>query len=101
MLRHAAACLKLLVKGTIIFQKRHRFQKPDQNTVNNMPEPPANVNTAESTHKWACFYSSSSYFRFLSTLLTYMIAKWRNVSLLILRRSCVRMCPNKLKALST
>ena len=26
-----------------------------------------------------------------------MIAKWRNVSLLILRRPCVRMCPNKLK----
>ena len=24
----AAACFKLLVKGTIIFQKRHRFQKP-------------------------------------------------------------------------
>ena len=38
---------------------------------------------------------------FLSILLTYMIAKWRNVSLLILRRSCVRMCPKKLKALST
>ena len=30
-----------------------------------------------------------------------MIANCRNVSLLILRRSCVRMCPNKLKALST
>ena len=27
-LRHAAACFKLLVKGTIIFRKRHRFQKP-------------------------------------------------------------------------
>ena len=37
MLRHAAACFRLLVKGTIIFQKRHRFQKPDQNTVNHMP----------------------------------------------------------------
>ena len=35
-LRHAAACFKLLVKGTIIFRKRHRFQKPDQNTVNHM-----------------------------------------------------------------
>ena len=33
---------------------------------------------------------------FLSILLTYMIAKWRNVSLLILRRSCVRMCPRPL-----
>ena len=32
-LRHAAACFKLLVKGTIIFQKRHRFQKSDQNTA--------------------------------------------------------------------
>ena len=39
-------------------------------------------------------------FRFLSILLTYMIAKWRNVSLLILRQSCVRMCPNKLKVVS-
>ena len=37
MLQHAAACFKLLVKGTIIFRKRHRFQKPDQNTVNHMP----------------------------------------------------------------
>ena len=36
-LRHAAACFKLLVKGTIIFRKKHRFQKPDQNTVNHMP----------------------------------------------------------------
>ena len=26
-LRHAAACFKLLVKGTIIFGKRHMFQK--------------------------------------------------------------------------
>ena len=53
------------------------------------------------SHNSACFYCSSSDFRFLSILLTYMIAKWRNVSLLILRRPCVRMCPNKLKALST
>ena len=30
-----------------------------------------------------------------------MIAKCGNVSLLILRQSCVRLCPNKLKALST
>ena len=37
MPRHAAACFKLLVKGTIIFRKQHRFQKPDQNTVNHMP----------------------------------------------------------------
>ena len=28
MLRHAAASFKLLVKGTIIFRKQHRFQKP-------------------------------------------------------------------------
>ena len=28
MLRHAAACFKLLVKGTIIFRKRHRFVMP-------------------------------------------------------------------------
>ena len=27
-LRHAAACFKLLVKGTIIFRKRHRFVMP-------------------------------------------------------------------------
>ena len=33
----AAACFKLLVKGTSIFRKQHRFQKPDQNTVNHMP----------------------------------------------------------------
>ena len=51
-------------------------------------------------HGWSCCYSSSSNFCFLSILLT-CIAKCRNVSLLILRRSCVRMCPNKLKALST
>ena len=37
MLQHAVACFKLLVKGTIIFRKRHRFQKLDQNTVNHMP----------------------------------------------------------------
>ena len=37
MLRHAATCFKLLIKGTSIFRKRHRFQKPDQNTVNHMP----------------------------------------------------------------
>ena len=31
------ACFKLLVKGTIIFRKRHKFKKADQNTVNHMP----------------------------------------------------------------
>ena len=36
-LQHAAACFKLLVKGTTIFRNRHTFQKPDQNTVNHMP----------------------------------------------------------------
>ena len=35
-------------------------------------------------------------FPFLSILLTYMIGKWCNVSLLILKRSCVRMSPNEL-----
>ena len=37
MVRHAAACFKLLVNGTIFFRERHTFQKPDQNTVNHMP----------------------------------------------------------------
>ena len=58
------------------------------------------MNITESFLGWSCCYSSSSHFRFLSVLLTCMIAKWRNVSLLILRCSCVRMCPNKLNALS-
>ena len=48
-----------------------------------------------------CSYCSSSHFRVLSILLTDMIAKWCKISLLILRRSCVSVCPNKLKALST
>ena len=46
----------------------------------------------------SCCYSSCSHFRPLSILLTHTIAQWRNVSVLIFRRSCVGMCPNKLKA---
>ena len=47
------------------------------------------VNTAESNQR--CSYCSSSHFRFVPILPTYMIAKWRNISILILRRSCVAM----------
>ena len=49
-----------------------------------MSRHPANMNTAVSFHWWSCCHSSSPHFYFLSILLTYMIAKWCNVSLLIL-----------------
>ena len=95
-----AAFFKPWVGGAQILRKLQKWQNPEANTKECISRHPAKMNTTESFHGWSCCSPSSSYFRFLSILLTYMIAKCRNISLLILRRSCVGMCPNKLKVLS-
>ena len=103
MLRYSAACgimLQAVGGGNLIFQKASKLANRyiKHKTMHLLTPCKDGHNIIIS---WSNCYSSLSHFRFLSILLTYMIAKWRNVSLLILRRSCVRMCPNKLKALST
>ena len=98
-LRHAAACSGMLqaVGGAWpSFPKAAKVAKtrPKQKGTHVLTHV---LNTAVSFHGAFC-YSSSTHFRLLSILLTHMIAKRRSVSMLVLRRSCVRMCPNKLRA---
>ena len=65
---------------------------PPQSTANHLQR----LKTMQTVHSSAYWSSISAHFRFSSVLLTYRIAKWRNVSLFICRRPCVTMWPIRL-----
>ena len=83
--------------------KQTRVEISHKKILVHPPPPPCSCNTLDAEFKLSRRQCGAAFCweRFLSILLTYMIAKCRSVSLLILRRSCVKMCPNKLKTLST